>query len=488
MITASDLADNDTDTEGDTPDRHRRRQRRSAAPSSLDARHDHVHARPPTCAATTRPRFDYTVEDGNGGTAHRHGHHRPHLRERRPGRRRRHRHGHRGHGDRRHRQRLLDNDTDVDTDDTLTITDVDERHGRHGRPRRRRRHLHPDRRPVRRRRGRLRLRASPTARRPTPATSPSTSPARTTHPVADDDDAIGHRGHRRRDHGRRPGRQRHRRRRRRHADRHAPSRTPRGGTVSLDGRHDHLHPDRQPVRRRRGLASTTRSTDGNGGSDTGTVTIDLTCVNDAPVAVDDTASVDGNSAAADHDVLANDTDVDAATPSRSSRPCSTPASGTVDVVSRQGPLHAGQAGFNGQAVITYIVTDGDDTDTGTLTITVGGDVDRPGRRGPDRRLRHRPGRRDGSDQGLLVGHGRPVRRRLVRSAGERRRGLVQGPLRRHRHLDHQALRLQAAPGLPGPGTGHPRQLVRLGHVLGAQDRRLSRTATRTSRTAASGPA
>src|SRR5262249_54894266 len=52
--------------------------------------------------------------------------------------------------------------------------------------------------------------------------------------------------------------------------------------------------------------------DGNGGQDTGHVTIDLTCVNDAPVANDDTVSVDEDSGANDvtASILANDTDVD----------------------------------------------------------------------------------------------------------------------------------------------------------------------------------
>lgn len=48
--------------------------------------------------------------------------------------------------------------------------------------------------------------------------------------------------------------------------------------------------------------------DGNGGTDTGTVTIDLACVDDAPVAVDDDATVDEDSVGNIIDVLANDTD------------------------------------------------------------------------------------------------------------------------------------------------------------------------------------
>ena len=57
-------------------------------------------------------------------------------------------------------------------------------------------------------------------------------------------------------------------------------------------------------------ASTTRSSDGHGGTDTGTVTVDITCVNDPPVAVDDTETVDEDAAATAVDVLANDTDAE----------------------------------------------------------------------------------------------------------------------------------------------------------------------------------
>ena len=40
------------------------------------------------------------------------------------------------------------------------------------------------------------------------------------------------------------------------------------------------------------------------------LTVDLTCTNDAPVAVDDTGSVTNAAGATDFDVLANDTDVE----------------------------------------------------------------------------------------------------------------------------------------------------------------------------------
>ena len=105
------------------------------------------------------------------------------------------------------------------------------------------------------------------------------------------------------------------------------------------------------------------------------VTIDLTCVNDAPVAVDDTASVLANSPAADHAVLANDTDVEGDTLSLDSATVDA-AAGTVTIDGGE-VEYTPKTGFTGQAIITYVVSDGEDTDTGTLTVTVGGDVTPP---------------------------------------------------------------------------------------------------------------
>jgi hypothetical protein len=115
--------------------------------------------------------------------------------------------------------------------------------------------------------------------------------------------------------------------------------------------------------------------DGNGGTDTATATVDIECVNDAPVAVDDIALIDQASGPADHDVLANDTDIEDDTLSLVSADVA-PAAGAASVVGgkvRFTPLNA----FKGEAVVTYVVTDGDLTDTGTLTVTVGPDETAP---------------------------------------------------------------------------------------------------------------
>jgi hypothetical protein len=115
--------------------------------------------------------------------------------------------------------------------------------------------------------------------------------------------------------------------------------------------------------------------DGNGGSDTGHVAIDVTCLNDAPVAVDDTGSVANNPGPTDFDVLVNDTDVEGNSLTLVSASVSA-STGSVSVVSgmvRFTPL----AAFSGPAVITYVVSDGALTDSGTLTVTVGPDTDLP---------------------------------------------------------------------------------------------------------------
>ncbi len=84
-----------------------------------------------------------------------------------------------------------------------------------------------------------------------------------------------------------------------------------GGTAVLDGEDVDFTPDADVCGD--GSAGYDYTVeDGDGGSDTGHVTIDLTCVNDNPVANDDTVAVDEDSVDTDvtADLLANDTDVD----------------------------------------------------------------------------------------------------------------------------------------------------------------------------------
>ena len=103
---------------------------------------------------------------------------------------------------------------------------------------------------------------------------------------------------------------------------------------------------------------------------TGTLTVTVTPVNDAPEAIADTATVSEDSATTSIDVIANDTDVDLGN-ILSLTTVSTPGTGTVSI-SLDGVSvdYTPSADFNGTEVITYTVSDGTDTATGTLTVTV----------------------------------------------------------------------------------------------------------------------
>ncbi|TNC05858.1 tandem-95 repeat protein, partial [Vibrio diabolicus] len=98
-----------------------------------------------------------------------------------------------------------------------------------------------------------------------------------------------------------------------------------------------------------------------------TVNVDVTPVNDAPMAKDDTATTQEDTAVT-IDVLTNDNDVDGDKLSIES--ASVPKEqGTVEVV--DGKLVFTPAeNFNGDAEITYIVTDGQLTDEAKVTVTV----------------------------------------------------------------------------------------------------------------------
>ncbi|WMN93107.1 tandem-95 repeat protein [Vibrio parahaemolyticus] len=102
-------------------------------------------------------------------------------------------------------------------------------------------------------------------------------------------------------------------------------------------------------------------------TDEAKVTVTVTPVNDSPVAVDDTTSIQEDTAVT-IDVLTNDTDVDGDKLSIES--ASAPKEqGTVEVV--DGKLVFTPAeNFNGDAEITYTVTDGELTDEAKVTVTV----------------------------------------------------------------------------------------------------------------------
>ncbi|EJU8968777.1 tandem-95 repeat protein, partial [Vibrio parahaemolyticus] len=104
-----------------------------------------------------------------------------------------------------------------------------------------------------------------------------------------------------------------------------------------------------------------------GVSESTTVNVDVTPVNDAPVAKDDIATTQEDTAVT-IDVLSNDTDVDG--DKLSIQSATVPeAQGKVEIV--DGKLVFTPAeNFNGHAEITYTVTDGQLTDAAKVTVTV----------------------------------------------------------------------------------------------------------------------
>ena len=104
-------------------------------------------------------------------------------------------------------------------------------------------------------------------------------------------------------------------------------------------------------------------------TDTGTVTVTVTAVNDAPVALDDTATTNEDTAV-DVNVVTNDTDTEGDTLSVTA--VTTPSNGTAAIVSGSTTTvtYTPNADYNGQDTFDYTVFDGTDTDTGTVTVTV----------------------------------------------------------------------------------------------------------------------
>ncbi|MDH3535026.1 MAG: retention module-containing protein, partial [Gammaproteobacteria bacterium] len=106
-------------------------------------------------------------------------------------------------------------------------------------------------------------------------------------------------------------------------------------------------------------------------TDIGTLTINVTAVNDAPVAVDDavTATEDTpfNSVI---ELDANDTDLDGDTLSVVAGTFATAQGGSITIAADGSYTYTPAANFNGTDTVDYTVTDGNLTDVGTLTINV----------------------------------------------------------------------------------------------------------------------
>ncbi|HCM0809661.1 TPA: tandem-95 repeat protein, partial [Vibrio parahaemolyticus] len=139
---------------------------------------------------------------------------------------------------------------------------------------------------------------------------------------------------------------------------------PANGTVSInpDGSVTYTPNDNY-----HGTDSFTYIVTSGGVSESTTVTVNVTPVNDAPVAKDDIATTQEDTAVT-IDVLPNDTDIDGDTLRIDS--ASVPSDqGTVEIV--DGKLVFTPAeNFNGDAEITYTVTDGELTDEAKVSVTV----------------------------------------------------------------------------------------------------------------------
>jgi VCBS repeat-containing protein len=111
--------------------------------------------------------------------------------------------------------------------------------------------------------------------------------------------------------------------------------------------------------------------DGNDGSDTATVTITVTAVNDAPVAVGDSATATEDTPFVSvTDLDANDTDADGDALSVVEGTFATNEGGSITIAADGSYTYTPAADFSGEDTVNYTVSDGSLTDDGLLTIMV----------------------------------------------------------------------------------------------------------------------
>ncbi len=115
--------------------------------------------------------------------------------------------------------------------------------------------------------------------------------------------------------------------------------------------------------------------DGNGGTDTATVSVAVTPVNDAPEAGDDAATT-AEDVQVGIEVLANDSDPDGDTLTVAS--VTQPANGAVVINPDKTLSYTPNANFSGTDTFSYTISDGNGgTDTGAVTVTVSAANDAP---------------------------------------------------------------------------------------------------------------
>ncbi|MDY7228677.1 Ig-like domain-containing protein [Hyalangium rubrum] len=119
-----------------------------------------------------------------------------------------------------------------------------------------------------------------------------------------------------------------------------------------------------------GTTSFTYTVSDGTSTDTATVTVSVTPVNDPPDAVNDAFTVGEDSAATMLDVLANDTSAPDTGETLTVTQVTQPADGTVTFTA-DGVTFTPNANFNGTTSFTYRIVDGNGgTDTATVTVTV----------------------------------------------------------------------------------------------------------------------
>jgi len=111
-------------------------------------------------------------------------------------------------------------------------------------------------------------------------------------------------------------------------------------------------------------------------SDIATLNLNVSAVNDDPIAVDDAVSTTEDTALIGN-VLSNDTDVDADTLSTNAGTFATTQGGQIIIASDGSYTYTPPANFNGMDSFNYTLSDGSLSDTATLSITVSAVNDAP---------------------------------------------------------------------------------------------------------------
>ncbi|WP_337968506.1 tandem-95 repeat protein [uncultured Flavobacterium sp.] len=151
--------------------------------------------------------------------------------------------------------------------------------------------------------------------------------------------------------------------------------TTKGGTLTLasDGSYTYM-----PAPNFNGTDTVDYTVTDGSLTDIGTLTITVNAVNDAPIAVDDTATATEDTLyTSSISLVANDTDVDSSPLTVVAGTFTTTKGGTLTLAADGSYTYMPAPNFNGTDTVDYTVTDGSLTDIGTLTITVNAVNDAP---------------------------------------------------------------------------------------------------------------